>query len=131
MLTEQLDRWRCSSVGRASDQHTTGAGLIPWCGKGFFSRVNFHCRLSYGVHTPSCAMACIKLCAHVKDPVVHVRVWWIVETLKDPACTVGRVERLCCSWLPQGKQPEFAMGEIPKGQQSCKNERKKLNEAWK
>ena len=23
---------------------------------------------------------------HVKDPVVHVRVWWITETRKDPAC---------------------------------------------
>ena len=24
---------------------------------------------------------------HVKDPVVHFRVWQIMETRKDPACT--------------------------------------------
>ena len=24
-------------------------------------------------------------CTHVKDPVVHVRVWWIMQTRKDPA----------------------------------------------
>ena len=25
---------------------------------------------------------------HIKDPVVHGRVWWITETRKDPACTL-------------------------------------------
>ena len=34
-----------------------------------------------------------------KDSVVHVRVWWIMETLKHPARTVGWVAQLCCSWL--------------------------------
>ena len=33
--------------------------------------------------------AYINICVHVKDPVVLVRVWWIIETLKHPACTVG------------------------------------------
>ena len=35
-------------------------------------------------------------------PVVHVRVRWIIETRKYPACTLiskGWVARLCCSWL--------------------------------
>ena len=35
-----------------------------------------------------------RLHIHAKDPVVHVRVWWIMETLKHPACTVGWVARL-------------------------------------
>ena len=33
---------------------------------------------------PHCAVACYNTCAHVKDPVVHVRVRWIRETLKTP-----------------------------------------------
>ena len=48
-------------------------------------RENFQCRLSYGVRTPPCTIACICICAHVKDPVVHVRVRWIMETLKIPS----------------------------------------------
>ena len=54
------------------------------------------------VHNP-CAIACIYICVHVKDPVVHVRVRWIMDKLKHPACTVGWVARLCRSWLSPGK----------------------------
>ena len=43
---------------------------------------------------PLCAMACIYTCAHIKDPIVHVRVWWIVETLKHLAGTIGWVAQL-------------------------------------
>ena len=115
-------KWGCGSVGRASDRHAADAGSIPRCGQRFFSpRVNFQCRLSYGVRTPPCAIACINICAHVNDPVVHIRVRWIMETLKHPACTVGKVARFCCSWLSSGKtQPEFPIGEIPLGQYRCK-----------
>ena len=60
-----------------------------------------------------CAIACINICVHVKVPVVHIRVRWIMEALNHPACTVRRVARLCRSWLTRGKQPEFPMGEIP------------------
>ena len=45
--------------------------------------------LSYCVRTPPCAAACIYSGALIKDPVVHVRVGWIMETLKHPACTLG------------------------------------------
>ena len=76
------------------DWHAAGTGSIPRCGKGFFSRVNFQRRLAYSIHTSWCAIACIKICVHVKDPVVHVRVWWIVEAVKYPACIVGWVVRL-------------------------------------
>ena len=45
--------------------------------------------VSFGVCTPQCAIICINICVHIEDPVVHVRVQWIVETLKRQACTVG------------------------------------------
>ena len=64
-------------------------------GRDFSPRVNCQCTLSYGVRNPPCAIACIYLCAHVKDSVVHVRVRWIMETVKHPACTPGWVARLC------------------------------------
>ena len=54
----------------------------------------FHCRLSYSVHTPPCATACINICVHFKDPIVPINVWWIMETLKHPAWTLGWVARL-------------------------------------
>ena len=56
---------------------------------------------------------------HMKDPVVHVEVRWIMETLIHPACRVGWLARLCCSWLSLGKQLEFPMGEIQMGKYSC------------
>ena len=49
---------------------------------------------SYSVCTPPCAIACIYLCVHVKDSIVHVRIQWIMETCKHPACTVGWVAQL-------------------------------------
>ena len=52
------------------------------------------------------------ICAYVKDPVINVRVRWIVKTLKHPACTVGWIARLCCSWLSPGKATQW---EIPIG----------------
>ena len=64
---------------------------FPGAAKDFSPRVNFQCRLSYGVHTPLCAVACINISAHIKDCKVYVRLWWIMETLKHPACTVGWV----------------------------------------
>ena len=100
------------------DRHAVDTGSIPRCGKGFSPRVNFQCRLSYGVCIPSCAIAGTYICAYVKDSVVHVRARWIMETLKHPACTVGLVTQLCRSWLSWGRQPEFPMEEISLGQYS-------------
>ena len=54
---------------------------FPGAARDFSPRVNFQCRLSYGVSTPPCAIARINICACVKDLVVHVIVWWIMETL--------------------------------------------------
>ena len=49
--------------------------------------------------------------AHVKDPVVHVRVWWILETIRKTTCTAGSV----AAGFPQGEPPKFAKEEIPMG----------------
>ena len=95
---------------------------IPWCGKGLFSspRVSFQCRLAYGVRTPPCPVACIYICAHSKDPVVHVRVRWAMKTLKHPASTVGWTARLCRSWLfPGESNPNFPLEKFQMGQYSC------------
>ena len=70
-------------------------------------RVSFHCRLSYGVRTHPCVIACIYTCAHIKDPVVHVRVRWIMEPLKHPACTLGWVARLSQLAFPGEGNPNF------------------------
>ena len=101
---------------RASDRHAADAGSNLRCGKGFFFLpVNFQCRLSYVCpHTP-CAIVCINICAHVKDPVVHVRVRWNMETLKHPARTVGWVARLCRSWLSPKKTTWFSHWRNPVG----------------
>ena len=87
--------------------------------RNFSPRVNFQYRLSYGVHKPPCEITCIYICVHVKDPVVHVRVHWIMETLKQPACTLDWVAQLSNLAFPQGRQPKYPMGEIPLGQYSC------------
>ena len=53
---------------------------FPGAAMVFLPRVNFQCRLSFGVRTRPCATTCIHISAHVKDPVVHVRVRWIMAT---------------------------------------------------
>ena len=76
--------WTGWDVARQLVEHRTGKPQtlirFPGATSDFSPRVNFQCRLSYGVCTPPFAIAYI--CAHTKDPVVHVRVWWIMETLK-------------------------------------------------
>ena len=104
-----------SSVGTASDRHAAEAGSIPRCGKGFSPRINFQCRLSHGVRTSPCAIVCIYICEHAKDPVVHAGVLWIMETPKHPACTIGRVARLYRSWLSPGKASRISHGRNPIG----------------
>ena len=87
---------------------------FPSVARDLFSRVNFQCRLSYSVHTPFCAVACFDICAHVKDPVVHVRFLGIMETLKHPVCTLDWVAQLCRSWLPLWEATKiFHLKQIP------------------
>ena len=81
----------------------------------FAPRVNFQCRLSYGVRTSPVCNHMHYICAHVEDPVVHVRVRWIMETLKHPACTVGWVAQLYCSWLSSRKATQISQVKNPIG----------------
>ena len=88
---------------------------FPGAARDFSPRVNFQCRLFYDARTPPCAAVCINICAHVKDPAVHVRGRWVMETLKHPACTVGGVARLCRSWLSPEKATRISHGRISSG----------------
>ena len=91
---------------------------FPGAAREFFSRVNFQCRLSDVVRALSCAIACINICADSKDPVVHVRVRWIMETLKHAARTVGWVARLRRRWLSPWKSTLIFHGRNPVGRYS-------------
>ena len=55
---------------------------FPGTARDFSPRINFQCRLSYGVRTHPCAIAYINKCSHVKHHAFHVRVRWIMKTLK-------------------------------------------------
>ena len=68
-----------------------------------------------GIRKPPRAIACIKICVHVNDSVVYARVWWIMETLKHPACTVRWVAQLCRSWLSPGKATRISHERNPIG----------------
>ena len=46
---------------------------FPDVARDFPPRVNFQCRLYYGVHTPLCAITCIFICALIKGSVLHVK----------------------------------------------------------
>ena len=115
-LLTSLAHWGCSSVGRVLDRHSTDAGSSPGVAKDFSPRVNFQYRLSYGVRTPSCGIACIYIYAHVKDStVVHVRVQWIMKTLKHLACTVSLIARLCRIWFSPEKATRISHGRSHNG----------------
>ena len=85
---------------------------FPRAARDYSPRVNFQRRFSHGVHTHPCVITCINICARVKDPVVHVRVWWIMETLKHPA---GTVAWLCHSWFPPVKAIQIFLGRNSTG----------------
>ena len=73
--------------------------------QGIFSpRVSFQCRLSYSVHTPLCAISNINVCAHMKDPILLVRVGGL---WKHTACIEGRVARLLQLAFPRESNPNF------------------------
>ena len=99
-------------VVRRTDTSLTQVRL-PGEARDFSPKVNFQSRFCYSVRTPSCVVVCIYICGHIKDPVVHVRIRWIMETLKQLACTVGWVARLCRCWLSPGKATRISYGRTP------------------
>ena len=60
--------WDVAQLVTASDRHTADAGSICLVARDFSQKINFQCRLSYGVWMPQCTVACINICAQVKDP---------------------------------------------------------------
>ena len=100
-------------------EHPTGMPLrqLPFlvAARDFSPTVNFQCRLFYSLRTPPCATACVNICVHIKDPVVHVkrrRVQWIMEILKYPACTIGWVARLSQLAFPEESNQDFPWEEL-------------------
>ena len=82
LMVERIRRRGCSSVGRASDRHDVEPGSIPWCGKGFFVPESTFSADSLTVSAkPSCAVACINICAHVKDS-KHWQPYLFLDTRK-------------------------------------------------
>ena len=116
-------------------EHRTGTPLtqvrFPGAARDFSHRINFQCRLSYSFRTPPCITACIKICAHVKDPLVHVRVRSIMETLK----TASMHSRLCWATLSQLAFPGESNSNFPweKSQLDdtvAKKKKKKSKQHW-
>ncbi|KAK7110278.1 hypothetical protein V1264_014178 [Littorina saxatilis] len=82
--------WRgCSSVGSALDLYPVGRcqrEFVPTFGERFISPSQLCVQTLLGVRTPPCVHASTRPSAHEKDPVIHVRVRWVIETRKYPAC---------------------------------------------
>ena len=119
----------CSSVGRASDRHAARAGWIPRCDTGLFFS---HCQLpvqtfSWCPYNPRVQPHALTSVRTVKDPVVHVKVRWIMETLKHSACSVVWVARLCRSWFSVGKATRISRGRNPNGTIQLLKKKKKCS----
>ena len=70
--------------------------------------------LLVSVHPCMQSHALTSVC-NVYDPVVYVRVQWIMETLKHPVCIPGWVAQPCRSWLSLGKATQIPHGRNPTG----------------
>ena len=81
-------RWDVAQLVSASDHHATDSGSIPQYRKGFSLQSTISAD-SYGIRAPLCAITCINICVHDKDPVVNVTVWWIMALHTYPACTIS------------------------------------------
>ena len=121
-LAGYFDTWRiCTSVGWTSDRHAADASSIPRCGKGLFLPES---AFSAGAHSltcvrippPPCAITCINISAHVKDPIVYVRLPWIFGNTNTPS--LHRRSHSEAAGFARAKQSEFQMGEITMGQYS-------------
>ena len=121
---QTIQGWGCGSVGQ-----TWSIGPSRRCRR-FHSPVRQEIFLPEStfsedfltyVRTPPCAIACINICAHVKDSVVHVRIRWIMEAQKHQACTVGWIARLCRSWLSSGTATRISHGWNPRGNTAVKS----------
>ena len=117
-LNKFVKKWEgrgYNSVGRQTDRHAADKGSTSRCGKGVFLESPFNAdSLTMFVHPP-CASACINMCAHVNNPVVHVRVRWIMAALKHQVCVLDWVARLSRSWISSGIATRLSYGKNPCG----------------
>ena len=122
--------WRPSSWGGDVPQlveRRTGSPLtqvrLPGAASDFSpSQLSVQSLLS--VSTSTCAIACINICAHIKDPVVHVRVRRNMEKLKYQHAPLVAQRDSVRAGFPRRKQPEFTIGEILMGKYSRKKKKK-------
>ena len=71
-----------------------------------------------GVCTPLCAVACINICFHVKDLVVHESSLDYGNT-ETPSMHHRLGSTTVAAGFPWEKRPKLLMGEIPVGRCSC------------
>ena len=63
--------------------------------------------------------------------IVHVRVWWIMETLKHPACTIGWIARLSQLAFPKERNLNFSWEKSHwDNAMDKKNKKKKRFHSW-
>ena len=93
---------------------------FPGVAKDFFSELTLSFRLSSGVPTSPCA-----ICARVKDLGFHVRIRWIIKTLKYSACTVSWVATTAAAGFPQGNKRIFPKEKSQWDNSVVKKEKKK------
>ena len=60
------------------------AGSIPRCGKRFLSQSTFSAHSIMCAQTPTCSIACINICAHVKGHEIHVKSSMDYRNTKTP-----------------------------------------------
>ena len=133
-----LEQWMCFTVnlfykwdGDVAQlvESQTGTPLtqvrFPGAARDFSPGVNFQCRLSYGVRTPPYAITCIDICAHMKNPVVNVRVRWTMQTLKHTACIHRKLGSATLSQLafPGKSNPNFPWEKPQRENTAVKKER--------
>ena len=86
---------------------------FPGAARDFSPGVNFRCRFSYGLRTSPCAIACIYICAHVKDPIVHVRVSVGYGNTKSPSMHRRLGSATLSQLASQGEKTRISNWENP------------------
>ena len=101
MINALCDGWGCSSVGSASNRHAANVGRFdsPVRQRISLPESTFSADSPMMSVHPRIQLHILTSVAHVKDPVVNVRVRWIMETLKHPACTIDWTLQLCHNWF--------------------------------
>ena len=76
LVTAFIDGWECSSGGRASTGMPPMQVRFPGAARDFSPSQLSVQTLLRCPYTP-CTVACIYICVHIEDLIVHVKVRWI------------------------------------------------------